>query len=348
VPRTRDPRALLWGLLGLLVAIELLSSSRWWPPRPPGPGSSAEEAPGRPAALNTLLEASRNPQGTTPLRVWIAPYTTFPETGMVESLARSGVYDTFLALPVSGIASNYGAFKLSPADTLFSLASAYGLASELRLARRLGYGAFALDLGAVSDPDRAALLCRRSPGCRLSGDGYALFPIANGASSNLETGLVPLQRRIPLLPQKSAGVTWGPLVLPLLQWGAIAYRPAPDGDPALEVQAKARINMELYRYPLNRYPTAMQPLLRLGDKDVQLVLASDAVSAQLCIGPVDGPCQIVTLGPGRRRLAIGDRLPPGRISRIEIVSLLRQPGGQGLFSLELRAPAAARALLGPG
>jgi len=346
VTRTRDPRTLLWGLLGLIVAIELLYSSRWWPPRR-WPAAPSPGAVGSPAPLRSLLEASIRSAAPRPLRVWFAPYTTFPETGMLESTVRSGVYDTLLSIPSSGIASNYGAFKLSPADTLFSLASAYGLASELRLARRLGYNAFALDLGAVTDSEAAYRLCLRSPGCRLSSDAYALFPIG-GPFEPLERGLAALQRRTSLLPQKSAGVTWGPLVFPLLEWQLIEVRPGAISDAALAVQPLTLPTTRLFRYTLDHYPRAMRPLLRLSDRDVQLVLSADVIQAQLCIGPEGAPCRIVILTPGLRRLPIGDLLPPGRLSRIQIQSLLRQPGGQGLYLIELRAPAAARALRGAG
>ena len=293
-----------------------------------------------------LAELPRAPGEQT--RVWFAPYTTYPETGFVESLARRGVYDTFLAIPKTGLAANYGATKLTAADTLFSLASAYGLSAELRLAQRLGFEWFALDLGAVNAPEAAFHLCRSTPGCRLSGDAYALFPINQGGAE-LERRLGTLTRRMPLLPQQSAGASWGPLVFAPLQWSPPALRgtPAPRQDPWLVVPALPRERFELYRYPLAAYPKAVQPWLRMGGADVQLVLAPDIQALQLCIGTKRGPCKLVTLRSGvRRRLAIGDLLPPGQASRIEIVAVVRAQPGQSPFSLEMRVPGAATGLLG--
>lgn len=341
----RDPRSLLWGLLGLWVGIELLHSSRWWPPTarplvPVAPGT-ALPADRLQAVLSSLPRALGQPT-----RVWFAPYTTFPETGFVESVARRGVYDTLLAIPPTGLAANYGASKLTPADTLFSLASIHGLAAELRLARHLGFGWFALDLGAVTDPAAAMQLCRTSPGCRLTGDAYALFPIQDGAT-DLERRLALLRRRQPLLPHQSAGPSWGPLVFAPLQWGPTFLEgvAAPGHDPRLLLQAPARISLELYRHPLQSYPQAVQPWLRLRGQDVQLVLAPDVQAAVFCIGPPSRPCRQVMLGPGARRLAIGDLLPAGQVSRIDILDIRRSQPGQSPFTLELRAPVASQALL---
>jgi len=138
-----EPRRLGWWALGLVLLVELLFSSRWWPPRanpltePRNQHRAIDPSPEQtnaadPPSLKTLLAASPR----TP--VWFAPYGTYPEPGMLESVARRGVYDTFLALPASGpVVINYGAPKLTPADTLFSLASAQGLGAEWNLARYL-------------------------------------------------------------------------------------------------------------------------------------------------------------------------------------------------------------------
>ena len=112
------------------------------------------------------------------------------------------------------------------------------------------------------------------------------------------------------------------------------------------VPALPRESFELYRYPLAAYPKAVQPWLRMGGADVQLELAPDVQALQLCIGAKGAPCKLVTLRSGVRRLSIGDLLPPGQVSRIEIVAIVRSQPGQSPLSLELRAPGAATSLLG--
>ena len=340
----RDPRSTLWALLGLWLGIELLYSSHWWPSQ-----SRLVETSGQVRSANQnlrgWLERQYHLRGT-PLRVWFAPYTSFPEPGYVESSVRSGVYDTFLAIPPTGLVSNYGASKLTPADTLFSLASSYGLAAELNLASRLGYGFFALDLGAVHDPQRAIQICRTTPGCHLSGDAYALFPIRPQAPE-LPQKLAAISRRMPQFALQSGGPRWGPIVLAPLQWGPSSLNgdPSLGQDPWLVVQALPLRRFELYRYNLDRFPRVVQPWLRLQPSDVQLLLAPDVQAVQLCIGLRRGPCRLVTLGPGVRRLAIGDLLPAGAVSRFEIVAISRSQPGRSPFSLALHVPGAAQALL---
>ena len=153
---------------------------------------------------------------------------------------------------------------------------------------------------------------------------------------------------MPLLPQQSAGASWGPLVLAPLQWSPPALRgtPSPGQDPWLVVPALPLERFALHRYPLAAYPKVVQSWLRLGGADVQLVLAPDVQALQFCIGPQRRPCRLVNLRSDVRRLSIGDLLPPGQESRIEIVAIVRSQPGQSPFSLELRAPGAATALLG--
>ena len=342
--RQRDPRTLIWGLLGLWVVIELIYSSRWWP-RNPLPQRSSGHPSFIGKTLRHWLERHHRQAGDV-LKVWFAPYTTFPEPGYVESAARSGVYDTFLAIPSSGLAANYGANKLTPADTLFTLASSYGLAAELNLAKLLGYGFFVLDVGALSQPDRGVQLCKSTPGCVLSSDSYALFPIGADVA-DLQHRLTVLSRRMPQFLQVSGGPRWGAIVPAPLQWGGafLKANPATGLDPWLVVPALPLNSFEIYRYPLDRYPKAVQPWLQLRLADVQLVPASDVQAMQVCIGPNRGPCSLVSIGPGVRRVAIGDLFRPGQVSRIEIVAIRRTQPGQSAFSLELRAPGAARALL---
>ena len=340
-----DRRRVLWGLLGLWTGVELLFSSRWWPPDARGPASSLPQPALQPGGLRAQLRALHRELGR-PARVWFAPYTTYPETGFLESGLRQGVYDTFLTFPASGLTANYGAGKLSPADTLFSQASAFGLAGEWRLARQLGYEWFALDLGATADPPQARRLCEGLPGCRLSADGYALLPLTASATSS-EPALLALARRLPLLPQRSAGPSWGPLVFHPLQWGDVSLRPAasPAASPTLVVRARAGGGAELFRYPLRGYPKAQQSRLNLRDADVQLVLADDVRVAQICIGATDAPtCQMLVLGAWQRRLNIGARIPAGRTVRLEVLAISRREPEQSPFALEvggLPPPAAA-------
>jgi len=333
VPRPRDSRTILWALLGLWVGIELLYSSRWWPPAPRPQAVQPLPAPVANSSLQALIQPRRS------ARVWFAPYSTFPEAGYVESTARRGVYDTLLAIPRdAGTAVNYGASKLTPADTLFSLAAAHGLAAEFRLAQRLGYGFYALDLGAVTDPAAATALCRRTLGCILSSDAYALFRISASSSPTLQQGLALLQRRLPLLPQQSAGPSWGPLVFSPFQWGPVQFTPTAPASPFV-VKALPKATLEIYRYPLSRYPASVQPWLRLTHGDVQLELAPDVQAAQLCIGPANtASCQVLRLGPGRRRLPIGEQLPPGRLTRITIQQLLRTQPGLSPLAVSIREP----------
>lgn len=325
-----DPRRLLWGLLVFWTGVELLYSSRWWPPNARLATASQSSSP---TQLRTLLSGHPNAP------VWFAPYTTFPETGFLESSARRGVYDTFLAFPLTtGLASNYGAGRLSPADSLFSRASVQGLAAEYHLAQRLRYSWFALDLGALTDPAAAEDLCRRSPGCRLSTDRYALFPIAPGGG--LAAELAALQRRIPLLPLQSAGVSWGPLLFSPFQWGPLdadPNRPLPAGAP-LRVLAKPQFSFEIFRYSLDQFPAAFRSELGLADADVQLVLPPEVFAASVCIGPADGTCRSFTLGPAHPRLPIGNLLVPGQVTRIDLIELVRQQPGDAPLLVEVRPP----------
>ena len=331
--RPRDPRTLLWVLLGLWVGIELLHSTRWWPPsaipqaEQPLPASVAD------TTLQAMLRSRRS------ARVWFAPYSSFPEAGSVESTVRRGVYDTLLAIPSdAGTAVNYGAHKLTPADTLFSLAAAHGLAAEWRLAQRLGYGLYALDLGAVTQPEAATSHCRRTPGCVLSSDFYALYPISPASSAGLQRQLATLQRRIPLLPHRSAGPSWGPLVFNPYQWGPVQFA-ATVPAPAFVVKALPQVTLEIYRYPLSRFPAVVQPGLRLAHQDVQLELAPEVQAAQLCIGPAAASsCQVLHLGPGRRSVPIGEQVQPGRLTRIRIMQLQHTQPGQSPVVVSIHQP----------
>lgn len=82
------------------------------------------------------------------LSVWFSPYRQFPEVPLEGDDRGKGDYEYFSY--VSGkkcgrIASNYGAFKNSPADLIFRREREKGLHAELLLARKLGYDLFMLD-----------------------------------------------------------------------------------------------------------------------------------------------------------------------------------------------------------
>lgn len=359
VNRRPDLQVIAWSALGLLMLVELLFSSRWWPPGAnplANPRSNGSTSPSSAPQLNALLGAG------PAARVWMAPYFTYPEPGLLESTARRGVYDTFLVVPRSGsLAMNYGAAKLTPADTLFSLAAGQGLAAEWNLAAHLGYNRFALDLGAVTQPEVAAALCQTTPQCRLSHDGYALWVIPSAKtgqsqsvaqSRSLAQRLQRLQRREPLLPYRSAGPSWGPLVFNLWQWRAEAMEPPHRDGRARRLRLSAQPSpgkaWQIYRYPLDRYPKQLRDLLRLQHGDVQLVLPDGVTRLELCIGAGDQPCRPVRLGsaPGmQQRIPIAEMLQPGRVNRIALLKLeAREPVASPL-RLDLSLPEAARELM---
>jgi len=338
-------KSFLWGLLFLSIVAELVCSSRWLYFR----FSSlflARKPPGASTEIPRIFYP-RGVSGERVPRVWFAPYVTFPEPGFLESLARSGVYDTLLAFPGAGVATNYGASKLSPADTLFSLAAAYGVGSEYRLARILGFDVFAIDLGALVNPALAAGLCNRSTGCRVTADYYALFPVS-GAALRFARDLDPLERRISFLPQRSAGPTWGPLILSPFQWnvaGTMRDSHLSHDDSVLRVDARPLGQWDLYRYPLNAYPPSVQPWLKFAPGDIQLQLAPDVQNLQLCIGSSEESCRKITLGNGSaRRLDLGLMLPPGQLSRLQQLTIRRSNPAQPPFVLRLRASVAAQVL----
>jgi len=357
--RLRSWGTISWAALGLWMLVELLYSSRWWPPeanpltdlqtRPP----TAKESRPR---LKTLLAAM------TPVRVWMAPYFTYPEPGLLESSARRGVYDTFLAIPAKGsLAMNYGAAKLTPADTVFSLASGQGLGAEWKLARYLGYSSYALDLGAVTQPEAAVALCQSTSQCRLSGDGFALFAVVPAVhSSGTAAGglsvarqLNDLQRRDPLLPYRSAGPSWGPLVFNLYGWRVASIDPPlPDGSGRrlrLQAQPGREKNWQLYRYALDRYPEGVRNLMRLNPHDVQIVVPLGVDRVDLCIGAENEPCRPVRLNTPlntlQRGVPIGSLLKPGKVTRIMMRADQGAPPEAPFLELELRLPRTAQELL---
>lgn len=333
--------------------VELLASSRWWPPEANpltesvAPTSKAQAGI---SALNTLLAEVPH------ARVWMAPYFTYPEPGLLESTARSGVYATFLAVPPSGqLTMNYGASKLTPADTVFSLVSAQGLGAEWRLAQSLDYNRFALDLGAVTDREAATALCRATLHCRISGDAYALFVIPKSGHDASQVGRLPamvdrlngLQRRSPLLPYQSAGPSWGPLVFNPFQWRAIGFRSAPVDSTGrrLQLQTQPGQYWQIYRYGLDRYPNRLRAFLDLHGEDVQLVLPQQFSTVEVCIGLNEQRCRPVRLDASRQRIAIGSLLQAGKLNCIFWRSSQASSQDSPQLLLELRLPPAAQRLL---
>lgn len=342
LPGPRDPLRLLWPLLALLLLLETLYSSRWLKPAEQRLSFSTDPAPAVP--LRKLLQG-RQAGAAAPLKVWFAPYTTFPETGAVESTARTGVYDTFRAFPPrGGLASNYGAPKLSAADGAFAMASALGLGEELSLARSLGYSYFALDRFGLKQPEAARSLCRRTPGCTLSADGYALFPIAS-APASLPQELSLLRRRFPLLPLESAGPSWRSLVFDPKAFSAprISSMAGVPGSGLFSVEATRKGRLYIFRHPLDAYPPTLRPWFNLANDDVTLTLLPTTISAELCIGEDYPACRVVRLSGKRRSLAIGSLLLPGRLNRISIVKVIvnrrRFTPDTNLFRIEVRNPA---------
>jgi hypothetical protein len=83
------------------------------------------------------------------LSIWFSPYRQFPEAGYAGENRGKGAYEYFSYISdakCGRIASNYGAFKGSPADRVFKEASDQGLRQELLLSKKLGYILFVLDL----------------------------------------------------------------------------------------------------------------------------------------------------------------------------------------------------------
>ncbi len=326
-----DPLLAGFGLLALWIAIELLYSSGWL--RIDAILRTAERQRLNQARLTrvapkliTMLEA----MPAASRRVWFAPYTTFPETGVIESRSRLGIYDTFLTFPRSGISSNYGAINLSAADSLFAQASSQGLIAEAHLAQSLGYRLFALDLGGISQPRAAAQLCRRSEGCRISGDAYALFPLDAGRTGWIAQ-LKNQERNIPLLPQISAAPRWGGLVGQPNQWWPSTSADLPPGDGRLRLRARPLWNLELYRYPLAGLPAATRRLLNPQGLKVRALLGPGLSEVDLCLSTATAraagkPCQVVTLQTQNPAIDISRWIEPGTLTAIEVTLLLGRDG----------------------
>ncbi len=325
-----DPLVAGFGLLALWIIIELLYGSGWQ--RMPAIlalrqrqlRSQAQQST-EPKLIN-LLEALPGQNR----RVWFAPYTTFPETGIIESRMRRGIYDTFLSFPSSGIRSNYGAINLSAADSLFAQASSQGLVAEARLAQDLGYRNFALDLGAISNPSAADRLCRRTKGCQLSVDGYALFPLGQ-AEAGWISQIKGLERNLPVLPQISAAPRWGGLVGHPDQWWKSTAASLAPGDGRLRLRAKPLWSLVVYRYPIQGLPPATRRLLNPQGLRVRAVLDPGLQGVNLCLrsAAVKAPaesCQQVNLTAQDPAVDITRWIRPGSLTQIEVMMLLDGDG----------------------
>lgn len=263
-------------------------------------------------------------------KVWFAPYTTFPETGVVESRLRQGVYDTFKTFPDSGISSNYGAFKHSPADSLFTQASSQGLVAEAHLAQRLGYRFFALDLGAVEDPIEALKLCRQITGCQHTSDGYSLYPMNRKAIIWIRS-LAAFQRRIPLLPQQSASPRWNGLVFAPNQWWLPKAESLKAATGSMRIRARALWALSLYRYEPSELPASARANLASRELSVKALLGPGLKGADLCIASKvtatsKNRCQIVSLRSGDGPVEITPWLSQGSVTQIQVEAIYDKYG----------------------
>lgn len=335
----RDSLRIVWPLLALLLFLETLYSTRWLQPDPAQRSVAPSADPPAAPSLQAILQ-QRSQDAPTPLKVWFAPYNTYPETGFVESTARKGVYDTFLAFPTQGgLISNYGAPKLSAADGAFAMASVLGLGQEFILASLLGYNLFAVDRAALIQPEGLTALCRRIPGCTLSGDGYALFTIAS-APTALPQQLSQFSRRFQMLPLESAGPSWRSLVFDPMAFTKRRITPATDstGITTFSIEATPTAALNIFRYPPDAYPASIRAWFKLRNEDVTLTLLPNTTQATLCIGEKPPGCQVVRLGGNQRSVAIGSLLIPGRLNRISVVDLRLRSLRENLFRIEVRSP----------
>ena len=326
-PQSKDYGLVFFGLLALWIGIELVYSSGWLSIR------AILQAPIRTGPkANSIAGLLQRPHQAPPPRVWFAPYTSFPEPGQIESAWRSGVYDTFLAYPPSGVASNYGAMKLGPADLLFTQASSQGLAQEARLAMDLGYQIFALDLGAINQGERIVALCKTVPSCQLSSDGYALLPLdrAHGAWIG---SLGAVHRLYPDFPQRAAGFRWAGVVLQPDQW----FLPAgsdlvikPGARPLVRVWARAMPSNALYVYRDGDLPVPVASRLHSRQRRIWLALVPGLGRADLCL-QLSGldPCTPIRLARNQPRREISSLVSLGQVTTI-IIQALYGSGGEAI------------------
>ena len=117
--------------------------------------------------------------------IWLSPYRRFPEEAAEGENRGIGDYEYFSYLADSKcerITSNYGTFKMSPADKTFTKASEQGLRSELMLAQKLGYDIFALDTRKIWLTMGDRKLCVQDRGaCTETGDGFMVINLKTKA-----------------------------------------------------------------------------------------------------------------------------------------------------------------------
>ena len=326
-PQSKDYGLVFFGLLALWIGIELVYSSRWLSIR------AILQAPIRTGPkANSIAGLLERPRQAPPPRVWFAPYTSFPEPYRLESPLRTGAYDTFLAFPPSGVASNYGAMKLGPADLLFTQASSQGLAQEARLAMDLGYQTFALDLGAINQGERIAALCKTVPTCQVSSDGYALLPLdrAHGAWIG---SLGAVHRLYPDFPQWAAGYRWAGVVLQPGQWflpagSDLVIKPGPR--PLVRVWALAKPSNALYVYRDDDLPVPVASRLHSRQRRIWLSLVPGLGRADLCLQlPGQDPCTPIRLARNQPRREISSLVTLGQVTTI-VTRALYGPGGEAI------------------
>jgi hypothetical protein len=326
-PQEKDYGLVFFGLLALWIGIELVYSSGWLSIR------AILQAPIRTGPqANSIASLFQRPGQAAPPRVWFAPYTSFPEPYQIESPWRSGVYDTFLAFPPSGVASNYGAMKLGPADLLFTQASSQGLAQEARLAMDLGYQLFALDLGAINQGARIAALCKTVPTCHVSSDGYALLPLDRAHRAWIGR-LGAVDRLYPDFPQRAAGFRWAGVVLQPDQWfvpagSDLLIEPGPR--PIVRVWARASRRNALYAYRDGDLSVPVASRLHTRQRRIWLALVPALAAADLCLQrPGQAPCTPIRLARNQPRAEISGLVPLGQVTTI-ITRALYGPRGEAI------------------
>jgi len=342
----RDHSLVFFGLLALWIGIELLYSSRWLAIR-----SILQEPIRTGPTPGSMAEVLQRPRHEQPPRVWFAPYGSFPEPGIVESSFRTGVYDTFLAFPASGLASNYGAFKLGPADLLFSEASSQGLVQEARLAVDLGYQFFAVDLGAIDLGTKVVNLCKTVHHCQVSSDGYALFPLDRAHVAWIPA-LGVVHRRVKEFSQRAAGFRWAGVVLHPDQWFV------PDGSdlviqqgvrPIVRVWARALLGNALYLYRDGDLSAPVATRLHTRQRRIWLTLAPGLAGAAFCLQPPGkGACTPIRLSRHRPSREISPLLPVGQVTTINTQAVYGDQGQAIQFNQFPLAPGSSvdRAVFG--
>lgn len=304
----------LLGLLLLWGCLEILKASGWsnllFGVRP---GSSALPQQLRPGSLTALLKVQQQARNQ-PIAVWLAPYITYPETGFIESDYRASVYDNLTLFSDFPLRLNYGYTKLSPMDTLAAQASLLGLGYEEFLARDVGFSWFAVDLGALQQPDAARRHCRTRPHCQETSDHYLLWSlmptkrdIIPGPAHAVST------RRILDLPFRSAAPSCPPFVFNEKQWGLDRQ----SGLHHCVVVAKAVDGAyTLYSYPTPRYPRPFWSALEASRAGALLRLGPGIqfLRLQICAAQ----CSEVTLSARQPTLRLAAWLKPGAMASLRI------------------------------